>query len=625
MDLEEAISIRKEEVITPAPLNTVLLSQRLWAESPKIDMIPCVGEDAQRQEDTEAVERWLQAMWERTNWLQRRDVMHELKSQSLIRGRHAVEVKWISQEVPLSRRSDFPILIRPLDPMNVGFHMGPYYMEYIYNTYQQSLLDTQQVYGEQLSKVSRNSELGRKMWDVSSGPDGWKHEDTQVKMVDFWYVNPKDGTIWNAVLCEDEFLVEPFETTYPDLPIITGRGDHAIYMEDEYDGLSILHGIDGLWQFECRMYSLLATGLLWYFWPGILITNESGYQPEDLDIGPGIIETAAAGTQVQMVQIDPNVPLAQTMQQSVQLMMQQSTYPEVLYGKSPGEVQAGYAVSMLGDAARGRIHNFSVGLEATIEAVNQQVLAYVEMYGQDENGVSIMHFDEVEGTKEILTLKPEMIQGNFQNKVSLRLVVPQDEQAKHAAGMRLAEVNAISFETLRDRFVGIDMPTEEQKKVFLEEAMMSDEFRPIRMRKAIIEEFGIEDGMPMLAEMGLLPPAPSGFTWNQAGQLEMQGQQAPMPTQGPPPGAMPGPPGAMPEGGAPPGAMAGEGAPPGMAAMMSGPMGGGVPPQVQGQPTPADMGMTPQENPALFQEVAGQTPLTPEEEARLAAEGATGR
>jgi hypothetical protein len=446
-----------------------------------------------------------------------------------------------------------------------------------------------------------------------AGKNSWDNEDTMLQMIDFWYVDKASGDIYNAVLCEDEFLVQPFNSGYPDIPIIVGRGDHAMSLEDEYDGLSILHGIDGLWQFECRMYSLLATGLLWYFWPGVLVTSDSGVQPEDLDIGPGVIETAPAGTRVDMIQIDPNIPLATSMQQSVSAMMQQSTFSDILYGTPPDGSHAGYEVSMLGDAARGRIANFAIQLESTIESINRMVLCMVKKWAPDE-GVSIFHHDAINETKDMLTLTKEMIGDNLQNKASIKLVVPQDEQAKHAMGMRLAESNTISFDTLRDHFVGIPMPTNEKQKIFDEETEMSDEYRPIRMRESLVRKYGIKEAMPYIMEMGLLPPPPAGFEWTPDGKLALVTAPA---AAMPQPGAMP--PGAPPPGGAPPG-MA-----PGPMPNMAGPMGGGVPPQMQGLPTPDQLGLTPQEDPALFQEQVGANPLEPEEELRLMEQGNTGR
>jgi hypothetical protein len=78
-----------------------------------------------------------------------------------------------------------------------------------------------------------------------------------------------------------------------------------------------------------------------------------------------------------MLRGDVNMPLAQAMLGLLDQQSSMSTFPGVMYGNQPGDVQAGYAVSILADQARGRIQQFRQNLETGVEHVNEFALGLV--------------------------------------------------------------------------------------------------------------------------------------------------------------------------------------------------------------------------------------------------------
>lgn len=593
--LQEAIMQGQEQITTPAPFNTINLSQRLLATEPEIQMIPKEMGKEKSIENAKKLQKFLTAMWKRINLDMRRNVLADVELNGLLMGRPVFDVRWVEQALPsLRRKRQFPIAVRALDPRNVGYYNNSLYTEFIYHKYRAPLIEVKRRWPELANKANYRSKLSW-FYDWKTQNDG-ADEDDQIDVVDFWYISEDDGSVWNCILVDTEFAKEPVKTDYPDLPIMVGRGDYALGMGDDYDGVSILHPMRGIWQYECRLISQMATGVLWHFWPGATVQNEFGNTPQNLRIMPGQTTPVPWGTKIDQFKGEPDIPLAQTVYNQIEAYIQQSTYPDVMYGKAPGELAAGYGVSLLSDAAKGRLKNLTESLEMLVSHVNAFALALIEKMAGPE-GVTIGTFDsrDREGLK--LTITPKDIDGNYENEVKLSPKVPDDQMGKMTMGLRLSEARKISDETLWNNFMSIPIPTDERKRIDLENAMMAEELRPNVVLKALVEAEGLDKALTYLINTPLMPPPPPGKAWYQdkpggkvilIDQAMMPGAGGPMGPGGPmPPGAMPpGMPGPMgPGGGAPmpmgPGMMPPGGQmpqlppPPGPAGLLPGPVAPG--------------------------------------------------
>lgn len=614
--LQEAIAKGMEQVILPTPFNVVNLSQRLLSATPRIDVIPQDVGDRESEENAEKCEKWLTAMWRQVNRTQRRNVLSDNIWNALVYGRFVFDVRWIKPQLPPAlRKTTFPISIRTLPPTNVGIVQGPYTTEFAYHKYDASIWEVLRRWPSLRKEAETDSRLYSIIDNLTNNND--KTEDHKVCVIDYWATDPESGRVWNGVLVEDEWAKPYKVTSYPYVPLIAGRGDYAVGLGDEFDGLSILHSIDGLWQYQCRLASSLATGLMWYFWPQFLISNENNTPVEDFQIRPGGQEQVPPGTKVDQVTMNPNVPLAEHVYDMLNVHVQQSTYPDVLFGQAPADLKAGYGVALLSDAAQGRIKNFQESLEMAIQHVNELALALVERKG-GADGVDIYGVSERNMEKYRLNLSKKNIGGIYHNEVHITPAMPTDDLQKTVQGTQLAQQKYISAQTLRDKWLSIQTPTDETRRIALEEAMQSDELRPYRLRKALEDYFG-EDAYTMMFGTELMPPAPEGYEWymDDGGKVklrqmkqppspdggmgmppDMSGPQGPMPP-GPPMDPMAGPQGGdtgmMPPGGPPI-------QPPGIA----GPMGGGIPPQLAGQIEGENLGMDPAMDPLLFDMIMNQ-------------------
>lgn len=623
--LKEAIAKGLEQVILPTPFNVVNLSQRLLSTTPRIDVIPQNIGDKESEDWAFATEKWLSAMWPQVNKLQRRNILADNIWYSLVYGRHVFDVRWIREQLPAAlRKSTFPISIRALIPTNVGIQQGPYCTEFAYHKYETTLLEVLRRWPD-LKNAKHGTALYNKVDALKNSNQ--TSETEKVCVIDYWATDPDDGWVGNAVMVDDEFAKPYKPTDYPLIPIICGRGDYGVGLGDEFDGLSILHSIDKLWQYQCRLASQMATGLMWYFWPEFLVINDNNLDVSDVEVGPGLIQQAPAGTHIDQVTMDPNVPLAEQVYSQLEGYVQQSTYPDVMYGKAPGELTAGYGVSLLSDAAKGRIKNFQESLEMSLESVNELVLALVEKFGGSK-GVDIYGVNERDNEKYRLTLNKKMIGGTYCNKVHITPALPTDDLQRVLQGIQLSDKKKISDQTLRDKYLGIEVPSDESRRIALEEVMQSDEFREYRMRKALVEYVGEKDALNMIYQAGqkaqaLMPPAPAGYTYQlgENGTVELV-KQPPQPPPGPPtPPAGPLPEGPMPPGMPMPPGPPGPGGPaPSLQpeATLAPPMGGGIPPVLQGQLEGEALGLPQAGNPAVFQNLVNPE-LTPDQQLRLSA------
>lgn len=603
---EEAIrKENREQIVTPLPQNTVNLAQRLISNMPDV-MVPARSTmDERMSQEAIMIKRWLEALWLKQAQTHGVNQLALNVWYHLVRGKYVFDVKWIGDDVPRKMaKKVFPINIRALEPINVGAHMGPYYMEYAYHRYDSSLIDVLQRWERILGKA-KAEDLRTAIRNTKKGKD----EFIDVEVIDFWYVSHDDGSVWNAVLADGEFLKEPVETLYPEIPLVIGGGDFMPGIGDSFDGLSILHPLLDSWEYECRSLSQQATGVMWDFWPFIGIQNENNQPIDDIEVVPGMTRSLPFGTRIDAFHMTPNYQIAQQVFGQIDQYLQQATFPGVMYGQAPGELQAGYGVSLLSDAAKGRIKNFLESMELGIAKVNQIVLGIVESFAPDE-GVSLFGRGPADKQPMYLTITPDMIDRNYYNEVKLLPQVPQDRIQEQTIGLQMKQARLISSQTYRDHFANIALPSDEEERVRLDEALESDELRAWRIRSTIMKYYNEpgDNGYPKWAEIlattpELLPPAPEGMQWTPDGTLEPLQPAIPGPGMGmgAGPGMMPPDTGMGGNGGMGMGTGAmspGMGMqPPGMGT----PMGGGIPPEMMGQITPDMMGINQQADPLAFQ------------------------
>ena len=594
----------QERVIIPTPQNVVSLGMRMISDEPIID-IP----SSSVEEDDEVAalkrKRWLNGLWQRTCRETRRNPVNDAKWFAFVRGRFSVDIRWVRDLYPKKMRErKLPILVRGLDPLNTGSVVGDMYVQAAYHKYRERREILAQLYPDFKWQDATINDPGLEPYHIGSR----SHRESEV--IDYWW-HESDGSVWNAVLIDGNFAIKPKKTLYFDLPIIEGYADSSPLNDEAYRGLSLLNGIYELWKYQNRLASLTATGLLYYLWPIIKVTTTQGAKPPEIKRSPGAIYPLPAGADMDVVHATIDLGLVRQMTQQIESEISKSTWPGVMFGEEPGQIQAGYGINILAQQAKGRVNQTRQSLESALEYANQLILSQIET-NAGKQGVEMWGWSKGDGAiyREVLT--PKDIQGFYENMVRLSPEMPTDDVQKLTLGLRLVEEQIISRQTFRSNWLNMPMPADEDIRVNLEQALLSEPMAPKTYLRTLqarypktwadivagteLEQFAhleqeageknAEANMPPEAGM---PPIPAELMQ----QMMMQQQMPPMPP-GMVPGMMPG----MPPGMAP-------GMPPQMPVQAAGPVQN-VPPQMVGQLTPEMLGLPPGTPPEIFYELTGQ-------------------
>lgn len=554
-----------EQVTLPLPYNVVNLLCRLIADDPKTDC-PTRSLDETETEIAEKKERWLTAAWQLLSAGQSVNLVQGAKWQSAVRGAHVFEVKWIGDKLPKAmRKSRFPILVRNLDPLNVGVREGPLYTEMAYHKYEDNVYAIKQRYPKWESKKLNQTSNRRKSTEKAT-------------VIDHWWIGD-EGDVWNAVLIDGEFVVEPWKTKYGMIPIIWGGADTSLATDKNYRNLSILHSIKDLWPVMNRLESLKMTAVRWYYDPAIIVQNENGEPIEDIKVGPGVTTAVPWGTEIKQLIAVPNHQVIQFVMESMEKAVQEGTFPGVMYGQSPGSLQAGYGVSILSNAAEGRITSTRYNLERSMEKVNALMLNLVETFSGSD-GVRV--WGKQEGKKDFYyeTLKAEDVDGYYENRVVLKHNVPQNDVQDVTTMIRLKQEGIVSIEWVLDN-LPYQIPPEERKRVLAEQLLEDPEIKRNVMLDALKKTYP-ERWQEIVAGTQLAPP--------EEPQLPM------LPSAMPP---------------MPPEMMGGMQPPMGMQPPSMNMDGGTFPPNQIGQFTPELMGLDPNIDPQVWAMLMNQ-PMPPE-------------
>jgi hypothetical protein len=594
----------REQVITPDPQNVVNLAMRLIDSQPHIS-IPPRSKDNDDNEISEKIERWLRGFWTYVGWQQGRNLINDAKWQQFVRGSCVFQAVWTRKQWPVKlRKNAFPILVRTLDPMNVGIKRGPLYTEWAYHKYTIDKTTARQRWPE------------LRKWEKTKQKKGKNDGADTVSLTDFWWIDDKEGDVMNALLVGDEFAINPQKMEeYPYIPIVEGYCDSAPALNQAYRRLSILAPIDGLWQYKCRLTSSLATAVNWGTWPFYQVENETGQTVPDFDVRPGATQQTPFGTKINPIIPPVDLSKLQAITGAIENAIQQSTFPGVMYGDS-GAMQAGFGVSILTEAARGRVTQARESLEMVIQALNELVLALVEK-NAGKKGVELYAYDAPSAKPYLETLTPKEIDGYYRNIVSLRPAIPQDDMAKQSLILQMVQAGIVSRQTAQTHTTLIDLPPFEQDRIDVEQAF--GEVPELKQNRWVLHltELYPDNWHTMVKGSVLEQAARRMEIWPEPDPPPPPMGPPGMPPGPPPPGMPPGPPpmgGPPPPMGPPPPEMMGppppEGGPmPLQPEAITGPQGNPIlPPGMQGQLTPEMLGMGARENPQLFQSMMGNPP-----------------
>lgn len=462
----------QEQVLLPAPMNIILLGQRLLSSEPKIE-IPAMDSEKGKDDRAGKLERFLSAFYERSNQEQERNIIGDAAWQTMTFGRGCYMVEWVDKKrMPNVVRSvNLPIRIRTPDPRNVGVSSNSLYKEYAYREYT-----------EKMGKVIRDYPKLKGKLSYSAG--SYTEESRLVRMCDFWYRSYKDGSIWHCITADEEMALDPRKTDYPDIPIIEFMGDDApvggtVAFSEKMRGVGLLYPVKDALKYYNRLVNTMATGLLYYLWPTLIWKGAAGLKPPDLTVGAGQIVSVPNDGDFRALDVPVNQQLSSQMMEIVSKQIDQATFPAVLYGDAPGQLQAGYGINILADQARGRISKFKRNNEMALQQVNALILAMIESVdehsGTGLGEVGVWGKDNASGSIYRVSISAKDIKGNYENLVSLNPAIPQDDMQREQLGLSKVQAKIMSLKTYRDKVNSVPLPPDEEQRLLIEMAYQNPE------------------------------------------------------------------------------------------------------------------------------------------------------
>jgi len=500
------------------PRNTVNLANRLIGVDPKIS---CPAYDEADMDNSKARAEFLRTLWQAQSYGQKMHPLHAMRWHMNVSARCAVRLIWTGTVADeMSKGSLPPILIQPLDPINVGVVDGLYYPQVIYNRYTEDVRSIVRRYPQAKGK------LVERFGDWANKPGKAKHH---AAVTDFWYCEEsgKRQKINNVILVNDEIVKEFNDLPYPRIPIFVKVNDPAPLSDALWEGGSILSGQNETWQTMNQLISMHMTATKENFWPETNLVNEEGEEVPEINKGRGETNVFPRGTKpLGSISTPPNVQLSTTMLEMLAGQQREATFPAALYG-DPGAMRSAFGYSMMSSAGMGRIADTIFQLQQICQDVNSLALCMIKKFG--DGPATLYGYDKANNQMYSSTLSPEQIGDRYDNTVTIGDNIPSEGLQGLIAALQMFDRNIISGETIREDYSTKPPRKDEIYRILEEQVWQDPDLRKARIRDMFLQRYGVElpPGEPdgeMTQQQGMQPQqvAPGAGI-----PLEMQGQLTP--------------------------------------------------------------------------------------------------
>lgn len=502
-------------VTSSSPYNAVETARRMLNTVDIQVECPAMYSTQQSDLNQDMKERWLKAMWRQARIERKENIIGSAYWQGLVLGQGVFQILWVKDSLPAGRRDrQMPFVIRTLDPRMCGFEEGPLYTQYAFYKPEMSVLSIRQQFP-----------------DYQGEADG--EEDEEKEVIDFWWVSPDDGKVWNCVVVDNEFVMEPMATKYIDIPLVRFSGGYQPSSEEDMRHTSFLYPLRNSWEVTSDVLTMTATALMYHYFPVTRIVNEFGESVNDEPEVPGEVRQYPAGTQFPNVFNSPNQALANNLLQYMMEETRESTFTGAANGMPLGSNQAGYSYSAAMQADESRIQQARENLQIAVATVNEIALGFVDAFGGSQGVVMQGRAAEL-GGRYIVRLTSDMVDGEYRNEVYLKPTTARDEASMVALGQRLVDGRTISRQTMRDLFIDKELPANEEQLIQLEAAMQNPATAPIVALHTLMSYVEGGEASPAMQQLIQMYQAQADAIM---AQLQQQQMGAPQPGPAPAPQA----------------------------------------------------------------------------------------
>lgn len=321
---------------------------------------------------------------------------------------------------------NFPIRILARDPHYVYPIFGLTGPLYVVEKYDRYVLDIKL---ELKALWERKKDKDAIAWKK---PDFGEHMDTdKIEVVEYWddkFKGLRVGGEWvwlspHHYQKKGERGIIPYSFAFCEkTPIADGK----------WMGRSILAPIVDVIKEQAKLMSKVTTATDLFFYPQILVETPHG-EAFVMSSAPGQTQPIPPGSKVTVLNLSANQMLLTTLMAWYEKSISLFGLPDAMWGVQPGQVQAGYAISMLQQGAKTKIGEKANEIQAAIARAHEHVLRLTEIFapltkeGFKLHPVEDVRMPSTDTRPHPLTITADDVAGHYRNRVTITPDLPNDQ------------------------------------------------------------------------------------------------------------------------------------------------------------------------------------------------------
>ena len=235
-------------------------------------------------------------------------------------------------------------------------------------------------------------------------------------------------------------------------------------------GRSVIAPIQDVIKQQAILMGKVTTATEIMFYPTIMAETPHG-QPIFCSSAPGQWVQIPPGSKITVLNPTPNPLHLTTLMAWYEKSISLFGLPDAMWGVQPGQVQAGYAISMLQAGAKTKLSEKAAEIEAAIGRAQEHVLRLTEIFAPlSEDGFKVYPMEA--GPPLVITEGD--VDGRYRNRVRITPDMPQDQALQYRIAQMAREPHGVTNLPLvsdafaREEIVKIPHPDIEQQRVLSE-------------------------------------------------------------------------------------------------------------------------------------------------------------
>jgi len=422
------------------------------------------------------LEKYLEAVWYENDSRTGARAYNDFVWYLLVRGAGVFKALFYPEHVGTKR---FPIRILARDYRYVYPVFGDTDLLFVVEEYDRYAGDVKRELGALWDKRKDSEAVVWRMPNLS------EYADTdEVEVVEYW-----DDTLKGLRVGGQWVWLTPHHYEVDGegfIPYSFAWGEQTPLSDGKWKARSLLGPLKDVIRGQSKLISKLSTAIELFYYPQILVESPQG-EAFVMSSAPGQVQPVPPGSKVTILNPTTNQMLVTTLMGWYEAAISLHGLAPVMWGVQPGQVQAGYAISLLQQGAKSKLTEKGQEIERAIAQVDEHVLKLTEVFAPlAEDGFHIYPAGKQRSSP--LTITDADVGGHHRVRVSVTPQVPTDLALQwRIAGMArqphpVTNLPVVSDAYIREEVVGLSHPDLEEARVIEEFLATHPEVREVQAR-----------------------------------------------------------------------------------------------------------------------------------------------